>query len=103
MAQQALPNAATKNWSGWASAAIAAVALLGAALWFVARLDARVSAIETTASADRGSSVNCAELAGRVAEAYRAGNQTNVAEPLERLMDRLGCGSDQQKRPPIAG
>lgn len=77
----------------WIGAITAVVALLCGALWYIARLDARVAAIESASAHEKASvdQVNCATIASRVADAYRAGNAANVAQPLERLMDRIGC------------
>lgn len=89
---------APPNWANKTSAIAAVLALACGVLWYVARLDARMDQVETVV-ADRARDnsystterVTCGELAAKVAEAYRAGDGRTVAQPLERLMDRMGC------------
>lgn len=75
----------------------AALALAGTVLWYFARLDARIVTLETRVAAESSTddtsdtAVSCRELAAQAAAAYRNGDGSAVAVPLERLMDRLGC------------
>jgi hypothetical protein len=74
--------------------ALTIISMVLGVLWYMAHLDARLSAVETAKKVDSVSAnVTCADMATKVADAYRAGDAKNVAEPLERLMDRMGCGA----------
>lgn len=89
---------APPNWANKISAIVAILMLVSGGIWYVAQLDARVGRVETVvadsvrAEASRASEgVTCGELAAKIADAYRAGDGQTVAQPLERLMDRMGC------------
>lgn len=98
--------ASPPNWANKLSVGIAAFALVAGVLWYVARLDARVDQIET--SVTRNSAANnqsekaltCGDVAAKVAEAYRSGDGFRVAQPLERLMDRMECSPSARHSEP---
>lgn len=83
-----------EGWAAKVSAVVGVLAIVLAGLWYVASLDARVNRVEevVTRSVPEPKNLTCGELAVQVSEAYRAGDGRTVAEPLERLMDRMGCG-----------
>lgn len=91
----------THNWTNSLSAAVAVIALVGGILWYVARMDARINAIEADLSSaskkTAEAALTCGELAAKVADAYRSGDGTRVAKPLESLMDRMDCNSAYSK------
>lgn len=83
------------SWAAVTSAVVGVLALVLGGLWFVANLNARVNRVEAVVSEPvvQPKTLTCGELAAQVADAYRSGDGRTVAEPLERLMDRLGCGA----------
>jgi hypothetical protein len=82
------------SWAAKVSAAVGVLALILGGLWYVANLNARVDRVEAVVANPAAESKNltCGELAAQVSDAYRSGDGRTVAEPLERLMDRMGCG-----------
>lgn len=81
------------SWAAIVSAAVSVLALIFGGLWYVANLNARVDRVEAVVTGPiQTKSLTCGELAAQVSEAYRSGDGLTVAEPLERLMDRMGCG-----------
>lgn len=92
-------NATPAHWAGIISALAAVMTLLAGGLWYVARLDARIHRVEVAVEPIRPAAsrdkrvLTCGELAAQVSDAYRSGDGSTVAAPLERLMDRLSCGA----------
>ena len=87
------PQLGIGTWLNIAGLSITLFGLLVGGLWYIAHLDARLSAVESARISDSSEVLSCAQVATKIADAYRTGDARNVAEPLERLMDRMGCGA----------
>src|SRR4051812_15786638 len=90
------------NWANIGSFVVALIVLAGGTAVAYARLENRISYLEKELDAVvRSQPINagavpqksdaCAILAARFASAYENSSQNSVAEPLERLMERMGC------------